>query len=106
MICHIEKSQFSLFFLKSVLGDVVSTRLDELVKICSAFNIQVDNPICVLNQTEAQSFHASDRKIKYKLFRKATNLDIIKSNHESALENCRDSKKILQLKKEVCICLG
>lgn len=71
--------------------------------ICLAHDIQVDNPISVLNQDDARSFHASDAKKKYSLFRKATNLDQTETNYNSAIENCDKAKNVLKRKLDVSL---
>ncbi|XP_055640392.1 structural maintenance of chromosomes protein 6 isoform X2 [Toxorhynchites rutilus septentrionalis] len=64
--------------LKSESGNVVSTSRSELLKLILYLNIQVDNPVCVLNQDLARSFlKDSDEKKQYTLFLKATQMDAI-----------------------------
>lgn len=46
----------SSYKLKNQLGQTVSTSRDELMRILMYLNIQVDNPVCVLNQDAARSF--------------------------------------------------
>lgn len=85
------------------LGEVISTKFEEVNGIILAHDIQVDNPISVLNQDDARSFHASDSKKKYSLFRKATNLDQTETNYVRALENCNKAISIWTKKKDVSI---
>lgn len=92
----------SSYRIKNDRGAVISTKSAEVSAITLALDIQVDNPISVLNQDDARSFHASDAKKKYLLYRRATNLDKTESNYQAALENCSKAKIILQHKKEVC----
>lgn len=84
-------------------GEVISTKYEEVNAIILAHDIQVDNPISVLNQDDARSFHASDPKKKYSLFRKATNLDQTENNYNRALENCNKATAIWTKKKDVSI---
>ncbi|CAB3240158.1 unnamed protein product [Arctia plantaginis] len=86
--------------VKSASGDVISTKYEEVNAIILAHDIQVDNPISVLNQDDARSFHASDAKKKYSLFRKASNLDQTENNYVKALENCNTATLIWNKKKE------
>lgn len=83
------------------LGEVISTKFEEVNAIILAHDIQVDNPISVLNQDDARSFHASDAKKKYSLFRKATNLDQTETNYIRALENCNKATSIWNRKNDV-----
>ncbi|GBP54663.1 Structural maintenance of chromosomes protein 6 [Eumeta japonica] len=84
----------------SLTWEVISTKFEEVNAITLAHDIQVDNPISVLNQDDARSFHASDAKKKYSLFRRATNLDQTETNYLRALENCEKAKATCQRKKE------
>lgn len=86
-----------------ILGEVISTKFEEVNGIIIAHDIQVDNPISVLNQDDARSFHASDAKKKYSLFRKATNLDQTEANYVRAIENCDKASQIWNRKHEVRI---
>ncbi|XP_060805756.1 structural maintenance of chromosomes protein 6 [Amyelois transitella] len=88
--------------VKSASGEIVSTKFEEVNSIILAHDIQVDNPISVLNQDDARSFHASDAKKKYSLFRKATNLDQTETNYMWALENCNKAHNIWNRKNEAC----
>lgn len=85
------------------LGEVISTKFEEVHSVILAHDIQVDNPISVLNQDDARSFHASDAKKKYSLFRKATNLDQTENNYVRALENCNKAVTIWNRKNEVSV---
>ncbi|XP_050101475.1 structural maintenance of chromosomes protein 6-like [Anopheles aquasalis] len=67
------------YMLKNANGQTISTSRYELQKILLAFNIQVDNPICVLNQDLARSLlKDSDESKQYMFFAKATQIDTIK----------------------------
>lgn len=46
-------------------GKILSTKRDELVQICSHFNIEIDSPLTLLTQDNAKTFLAStdDRKL-------------------------------------------
>lgn len=62
---------------------VVSTKKSELDNIVEQFNIQIDNPVCFLNQETSKHFLASSSKTdKYKLFLKASQLDTMRRMHE------------------------
>ncbi|XP_059058355.1 structural maintenance of chromosomes protein 6 [Achroia grisella] len=103
IVRHINASGGSNYKVKSETGEVISTKFEEVNAIILAHDIQVDNPISVLNQDDARSFHASDSKKKYSLFRKATNLDQTETNYIRALENCNKAVNIWNRKNESCI---
>ncbi|XP_068626788.1 structural maintenance of chromosomes protein 6 isoform X1 [Battus philenor] len=102
IVRNITASGSSSYKVKSATGEVISTKFEEVNAIILAHDIQVDNPISVLNQDEARSFHASDAKKKYSLFRKATNLDQTESNYIRALENCKKAISIWKKKTDAC----
>lgn len=85
----------------SFLGEIISTKYDDVNAITLAHDIQVDNPISVLNQDDARSFHASDAKKKFALFRKATNLEVTENNYKIALGNCNRARAVWKRKNEV-----
>lgn len=90
--------------LLSVLGEVVSSKKEELEKIVSAFNIQVDNPVSVLNQDSARTFlNSNDPHEKYKLFVKATQLEQIQRAYAESMLNKRKATAILNSRREVVI---
>jgi transcriptional/translational regulatory protein YebC/TACO1 len=94
---------FRMYFL----GDVISTKREELSNIINYLNIQVDNPISVLNQDVSRTFLVTaESQDKYKLFMRATRLDIIGDNYKQAIlasENTRlrlqDAQKYLNKNK-------
>nr|XP_061805050.1 structural maintenance of chromosomes protein 6-like [Nerophis lumbriciformis] len=67
--------------LKSEGGQIISTKKEELESILNSFNIQVNNPLSVLNQEMSKSFlHGKGEGEKYRFFMKATQLDQIKDD--------------------------
>ncbi|XP_048489540.1 structural maintenance of chromosomes protein 6 [Plutella xylostella] len=100
IIRNINASGGSSYKVKSASGEVISTKFEEVHSIVLAHDIQVDNPISVLNQDDARSFHASDSKKKYSLFRKATNLDQTETNYLRAIDNCQKASNIWARKNE------
>lgn len=63
-------------------------------------NIQVDNPIVLLNQDAARSFlKDSEPKKLYELFLKATQIDVIIKKLDQCGQLCQESKTSLQAKK-------
>uniref|UniRef100_A0A182PKN8 Peptide methionine sulfoxide reductase B1, chloroplastic n=1 Tax=Anopheles epiroticus TaxID=199890 RepID=A0A182PKN8_9DIPT len=80
IICErtIHASGSGSYKLRDEKGQIVSTSRAELQKILLSFNIQVDNPICVLNQDLARSLlKDSDEGKQYTFFAKATQIDNI-----------------------------
>merc|ERR1712106_121518 len=68
--------------LKSADGRVISTRKDELQRVLDFFNLQVENPITILNQDMSRSFlNTTDPKDLYKFFLKATQLQQMKQDY-------------------------
>lgn len=91
----------SSYKLKSDSGVVVSTKREELVHIMDQFNIQIDNPVSVLNQETSRSFlNSKSSKDKYKFFLKATQLDQMKKDYTQTDETEKVIRHILHRKKE------
>lgn len=68
-------------------------------------NIQIDNPISILNQDISRTFLVSSKpEEKYELFMKATLLDIIGINYKEAKLICKQEYQKLKQYNEVCIC--
>ncbi|XP_020357157.2 structural maintenance of chromosomes protein 6 [Oncorhynchus kisutch] len=68
--------------LKSKTGHLVSNKKDELTAILDHFNIQVDNPVSILNQEMSKQFlHSKSEGDKYKFFMKATLLEQMKRDY-------------------------
>jgi hypothetical protein len=84
------------------LGVVVSSRKEELDRIVSAFNIQIENPISMLNQDTARTFlNSRDPRVKYKLFMKATQLEQIQRSHAESMSYQQKASTILNSRKKV-----
>lgn len=65
-------------------------------------NVQIDNPISVLNQDVSRTFLVSSKaNEKYNMFMKATLLDVIKNNYTEALDICEGEYEKLKLHSEV-----
>ncbi|XP_036398055.1 structural maintenance of chromosomes protein 6 [Megalops cyprinoides] len=68
--------------LKSKTGHLVSNKREELTSILDHFNIQVDNPVSILNQEMSKQFLQSKNEAdKYKFFMKATLLEQMKRDY-------------------------
>jgi len=49
-----------------LIGEQISNKKDELIKILDKFNIQVDNPVSLLNQETSRNFlHSTNPKTLY-----------------------------------------
>ncbi|XP_071651384.1 structural maintenance of chromosomes protein 6 [Temnothorax longispinosus] len=81
----------SSYKIKNWRGEVISTKRDELDSIITTMNIQIDNPISVLNQDVSRTFLVTSKPDeKYNLFMKATLLDAIENNYKEALYICEE----------------
>ena len=75
----ISKDGASAYKLKDENGRLVSNKKTELDNIVDQFNIQVENPVCFLNQETSKHFlNSSNKSDKYKLFMKASQLESMK----------------------------
>lgn len=92
----------SFYKLKNWKGEVVSTKRTELINILRAMNIQIDNPISILNQDISRTFLVSSKpEEKYELFMKATLLDIIGNNYKEAELICEQEYEKLKQYNEI-----
>lgn len=67
-------------------------------------NIQIDNPISILNQDISRTFLvSSSQEEKYELFMKATLLDVIGHNYKEAELICQQEYEKLKQYNEVCL---
>ena len=72
---RISKEGVSTYKMKDSTGRLVSSKKEELNNMIEQFNIQVDNPVCFLNQETSKHFlNSSNPKQKYVLFMKASQL--------------------------------
>ncbi|XP_070698917.1 structural maintenance of chromosomes protein 6 [Pempheris klunzingeri] len=68
--------------LRSKSGHLVSNKKEELATILDHFNIQLDNPVSILNQEMSKQFlHSKSESDKYKFFMKATLLGQMKRDY-------------------------
>lgn len=85
----------SQYKIKSSSGTVVSSKKDELLQILDQFNIQVDNPVMILNQETSRNFlQSKNPKDKYTFFMKATQLEKLKNDYYELEEGrlCMDQE--------------
>jgi len=80
-------------------GRLVTNKRQELNRILTKMNLQVDNPVCILNQETAKNFlHSNDPKQKFKLFERATQMDIMSQEFSTAEEELSRSKSCMKEK--------
>lgn len=92
----------SSYKIKSENGKVMSKSAKEVQNIVSYLGIQVENPVCILNQDTARNFlSTSDPKHKYQLFMRATKLDVILEERQKFILNRRKSVDMLVEKEQV-----
>jgi recombinational DNA repair ATPase RecF len=83
--------------IKAANGSTVSTKREDLVHILDHWNIQVDNPVSLLDQDTSRHFlHSNNPAHKYKLFVKATRLEQIQNDYERAQEDQALMKKSIE----------
>jgi len=91
----------SSYKLKSSAGTTISTKSDEVSRMLDHFNIQVDNPVCMLNQDTSRNFLFSKKpEDKYKFFLKATELEKMGEEYEEAKKSHEEAEQYLKNKKE------
>ncbi|KAL9969413.1 hypothetical protein ACROYT_G021630 [Oculina patagonica] len=92
----------SSYRIKSSEGKVVSTRRAEVDDIVDHFNIQVDNPVSLLNQdTSRHLLQSNDETDLYQFFMKATSLEQISSDYCFVMEQKEIALATLQRKEQV-----
>lgn len=88
------------------VGKLVTTKRADLNRILAKMNLQVDNPVCILNQETAKNFlHSSDEKQKYKLFERATQMDVMCRDFSIAEEELSRSRSCMKEKIQVGVAL-
>ena len=87
--------------ISNAKGNVVSTKKAELNHILDQFNIQIDNPVSILNQDTSRNFlQASDPGKKYKFFLKATQLEQMNNDYLTIQDRQKTMSITLEKKKE------
>ncbi|GAB6030556.1 Structural maintenance of chromosomes protein 6 [Chamberlinius hualienensis] len=90
----------SSYNIKNSSGKIISNHKSELNFILDHFNIQVDNPISILNQDLSRQFlRTEDPKSKYKFFMRATQLEQISRDYVWIDKNRNLAKEYLENKK-------
>lgn len=106
---YVQKKVYTICFLfwnrilyYIILGEIISTQAREVQNITTSLNIQVDNPICILNQDTSRNFLSSnDPKNKFTLFMRATKLETLESEYKKIEANKRASIHIMTEKENV-----
>ncbi|KAL3288876.1 hypothetical protein HHI36_003322 [Cryptolaemus montrouzieri] len=94
---HFTASGSSSYKIRDHTGKMISNQAREVQNIVNSLNIQVDNPICVLNQDTSRNFLSSnDPKHKFTLFVKATKLETLAIEYSRIMTNMRDSIRLLE----------
>ncbi|XP_074599451.1 structural maintenance of chromosomes 6 [Brevipalpus obovatus] len=94
-----KKDGGSSYSLKSQNNRLVSNKKEELDSMVRHFNIQIDNPITILNQEVSRNFlNSKNPRDKYKFFMKATTLETIRNDYQMAAEKCGLAR--IELKKK------
>ncbi|CAO1309708.1 unnamed protein product [Diamesa serratosioi] len=102
----------STYKLKNATGQVISTSRKDLTKMTMYLNIQVENPVLILNQDAARSFlKECDPKKLYQFFLKATQIETIIEKLNSCFQSAANSKSKLdhlnmsckQMDKEITV---
>lgn len=97
----INKDGNSSYKLLNDRNKVISTKKSEVDNIRENFNIQIDNPVCFLNQETSKHFlNSSNKSDKYQFFMKASQIDSIKKIQESIEDQRQISVNIIQQKKQ------
>ncbi|XP_068698748.1 structural maintenance of chromosomes protein 6-like isoform X1 [Montipora foliosa] len=91
----------SSYKVKSCQGKVISSSRMEIDHIVDHFNIQVDNPVSLLNQdTSRNLLNSKDGSDLYRFFMKATNLEQITSDYYYVVEQKDIALATLQKKEQ------
>lgn len=101
VVRHMLASGGGYYRLKNESGAIISQKRDDLTKLMQCLNIQVENPVVVLNQDAARSFlKDSDPKKLFQLFMKATQIDLIIQKLNECQEPLLRSKAQLEHAKK------
>lgn len=105
IICrNLTRTGANSYICKSSSGKVVSRKRKEVDNIVMAFNWQIENPICILNQDVARSFLCStNNEIRFKMFTKSTQLESLKKIYDNTVDLLVMTKTKLSKKKMVKI---
>ncbi|XP_039757145.1 structural maintenance of chromosomes protein 6 isoform X2 [Pararge aegeria] len=100
----ITASGASSYKMRSISGQLIHTNAKVVNAIVLNLNIQVNNPISVLNQDDAKDFSVKKDPTKlYSLFMRATNLDVTEENYERARMICKSAIASCEKKNKYCM---
>jgi len=86
----------SVYKIKNQNGKTISTTRQDLLKMSLCLNIQVENPVLILNQGAARSFlKECDPKKLYQFFMKATQIEAIIEKLNGCFQTAVSSKNLL-----------
>ncbi|XP_044253818.1 structural maintenance of chromosomes protein 6 [Tribolium madens] len=101
IIRNLTASGGSAYRIKAADGAVISTQLSEIHNITTSLNIQVDNPVCILNQDTSRNFlNSNNPKNKFTLFMKATKLDSLSEEYKKIILHKRESLRLFEDKQK------
>lgn len=90
----------SSYKVKAESGKMITKSAREVHNIVTYLGIQVENPICILNQDTARNFlSTSDPKHKYQLFMRGTRLDIMWEEREKLRTHIETTFELLSEKE-------
>lgn len=95
----IAKKGPSTYKVKAGNGKTISRHGHVVRAICEKFNIQVNNPVCVLDQQSAKSFIQGKEGDKYNFYLRATELKRLQSEYEESVKQIRLIKTNLKSAK-------
>jgi len=86
---HFSKSGSNGYKLKTSTGRIISTKKSDIEEIVEYFQLQVDNPMTVLNQDRAKSFLTKATAAeKYKFFEDGVQLKALDADYKIVSEYC------------------
>lgn len=92
----------SVYALKNLNEEVVSTKKSDIDALVRYFSMQIDNPVCILNQEISRNFLNSKKPgDKYEFFMKATRLDRICEAYKIAQDMALGARERLQKKLDL-----
>lgn len=103
---NLNASGSSTYKIKTESGKMVSKSAKEVLNIVTYLGIQVENPICILNQDTARNFlSTSDPKHKFQLFMRGTRLDILWDEREKLKTHIKTTFELLAEKENQLHCV-
>ncbi|CAL1548056.1 unnamed protein product [Lymnaea stagnalis] len=92
----------STYAICTASGQHVCARHEELQRIKDHLNIQVDNPVVILNQDTSRNFlNSRSAGDKFKFFMKATQLEQMNSDYDKVKANKNETKQLMVVKEQV-----